>query len=305
MSSSTKTIFQLSSQPSWFENIAIRPNGTLLATRVDTPELWAIDPSTSTGKSLLRLPDSAAPVNGLSGICEVSPDVFAIGSLVFDIATGPKGGNSAIWLADLTGAEPKLTKIADTPEIAMVNGIATWDSKTILVTDCFNGKIYKLDVSSGAHSIAFEDETITCPPNAPLPFAINGLKVHRTSTQAYVYYTTTTRGAVYRLPVTADLQASGPVETLAEGIVPDDLAVARDGTIYVCTNVTNTIVKVPAGGGAAVKIAGNETSLELAGATACVFGKDESVLYVSTAGGNATPVDGKTEPAKVVEVSLA
>lgn len=174
------------------------------------------------------------------------------------------------------------------------------------MTDCFNGKIYKLDISSGSYSIALEDETMTLPPNAPFPFAINGLKVHRTSTKAYVYYTTTTtRAGVYRIPVTSNIEIAGPVETLASGLPVDDLAVAKDGTVYVCTNTMNTVAKIPADGGDFVHVGGEEKGVTLAGATACVFGEGEKVLYVSTAGGNAMPVDGKTEPAKIVEIQLA
>ncbi|KAF4979267.1 hypothetical protein FDECE_18094, partial [Fusarium decemcellulare] len=164
--------------------------------------------------------------------------------------------------------------------------------------------VYKLDVTSGTHEIALEDETMTIPAGAPFPVGLNGLKVHRTPEQTYLYYTTTTRFSVYRLPVTSDLQAAGPVETLASGVVPDDIAVARDGTVYVCTNVTNTVARIPPNGGDLVTVAGEAQEMTLAGATACVLGEGEKVLYVSTAGGNATPVDGKTEPAKVVEIKL-
>ncbi|CAM1511025.1 Fc.00g085380.m01.CDS01 [Cosmosporella sp. VM-42] len=304
---STRTLFQLDSQPTWFENISIRSNGTILATRLDVPELWAIDPTTGKGSVLLRLPESAAAAKALTGICELSSDVFAVGNIDYDPFSGgaPQAGNCAVWLADLTGEEPKFSKVVDIPEIGMINGMATWDSKTVLVTDCLNGKVYKLDVTTGSYSIALEDETMTLPPNAPFPFAINGLKVYRTATQAYVYYTTTTRASVFRIPVTADIQSAGPVETLASGLLCDDFAVAKDGSVYVCTNILNTIVKIPAEGGAFVHIAGEEKGMTLAGSTACVFGEGEKVLYVSTAGGNATPVDGKTEPAKVVEIKLA
>ncbi|PNP37751.1 hypothetical protein TGAMA5MH_10352 [Trichoderma gamsii] len=65
---STKTLFQLDSQPTWFENISIRSNGTILATCLDVPELWAIDPCTSTGKLVLSLPASPATANALTGI---------------------------------------------------------------------------------------------------------------------------------------------------------------------------------------------------------------------------------------------
>ncbi|KPM40335.1 hypothetical protein AK830_g6231 [Neonectria ditissima] len=304
---SVKTLFQLSSKPTWFENISIRPNGTLLATRLDVPELWCIDPVSSTGSSLFRLPLTPDdPTNALTGICEIRPDVFAIGAGIYDMAggTGPKPGSFSVWLADLTGTEPHVFKIADTPEIATINGMATWDEQTALVTDCLSGKIYKLDISSGAYSIALEDESMTLPANAPFPISINGLKVHRTPTQAYVYYTTTTRQSVYRLPVSPTLEVAGPAETLATGLLTDDIAVARDGTVYLCTNTANTVVRISPRGGEVVTVAGDAKGMEVAGSTACVLGEGEKVLYVATAGGIMAPVNGKSEPAKVVEVKL-
>jgi sugar lactone lactonase YvrE len=232
--------------------------------------------------------------------------VFAIGAGIYDMTggTGAKAGSFSVWLADLTGQEPKVTKVTDTPEIAMINGMATWDENTALVTDCLSGKVYKLDVISGTYNIALEDETMEIPAGAPFQVGINGLKVHRTAEQIHVYYTTTTRYSVYRMPVTHELKPAGPVETLASGVVPDDLVVAHDGTVYVCTNVTNTVARIPPGGGDVVTVAGEAKAMTLAGPTACVLGEGEKVLYVATAGGNATPVDGKTEPAKVVEVRL-
>ncbi|KAI8717537.1 SGL domain-containing protein [Fusarium sp. LHS14.1] len=304
---STKTLFQLSSQPTWFENISIRPNGTILATRLDVPEVWAIDPVTSSGSSLFRIPlPKDVPSQALTGICALRPDVFAIGAGIYDMTggAGAKAGSFSMWLADLTGQEPKVTKVTDIPEIAMINGMATWDENTVLVTDCLKGKVYKLDVTSGTYNIALEDETMEIPAGAPFQVGINGLKVHRTSDQIHVYYTTTTRYSVYRMPVTQELKHAGPVETLTSGVVPDDLVVARDGTVHVCTNVTNTVARIPPGGGDVVTVAGEAKAMTLAGATSCVFGEGEKVLYVATAGGNATPVDGKTEPAKIVEVRL-
>ncbi|KAM6514958.1 hypothetical protein FSOLCH5_009195 [Fusarium solani] len=304
---STRTLFQLSSQPTWFENISIRPNSTILATRLDVPEVWAVDPTNSSGSLLFRIPlPKDVPSQALTGICALRPDVFVIGAGIYDMTggTGAKAGSFSVWLADLTGQEPKVTKVTDTPEIAMINGMATWDENTALVTDCLSGKVYKLDVISGTYNIALEDETMEIPAGAPFQVGINGLKVHRTAEQIHVYYTTTTRYSVYRMPVTHELKPAGPVETLASGVVPDDLVVAHDGTVYVCTNVTNTVARIPPGGGDVVTVAGEAKAMTLAGPTACVLGEGEKVLYVATAGGNATPVDGKTEPAKVVEVRL-
>ncbi|KAM0467606.1 hypothetical protein ACHAP7_011775 [Fusarium lateritium] len=188
-----------------------------------------------------------------------------------------------MWPADLTEEQPKVTKAADISEIGMINGIATWDENTVLVTDCLYGKLYKLDITTGSYSLALEDKTMTASEDAAFQVGINGIKVHRSSEQTY---------------------AAGPVETLTSGIVVDDFVVARDGTIFVCTMISNTIARIPAAGGESMTVAGEAKSLAVAGSTACVFNEDETVLYVSTSGAYAMPVDGVSEPAKVVEVKL-
>ncbi|KAF9776239.1 hypothetical protein IL306_005605 [Fusarium sp. DS 682] len=302
-----RTIYQLASQPTWFENITLRPNGTILATRLDVPEVWAIDPEKSCGSQLLGIPlPKEVPNPALTGICSLKPDVFGVAAGSFDIVGGskPKPGSWSVWLADLTGEQPKVTKVVDMPEIGMINGIATWDENTALITDCLYGKVYKLNIATASYNVALEDETLTIPADAPFQVGINGIKVHRSSEQTYVYYTTTSRFCVYRVPVTQEVQTTGPVETLASRVVADDFTVARDGSIYVCTNISNTVVRIPATGGEAVVVAGEAKAFDVAGSTACVFGEDGIVLYVATCGANAVPVDGKTEPAKIVEVKL-
>ncbi|KAM0187437.1 hypothetical protein ACHAPI_011153, partial [Fusarium lateritium] len=198
-------LFQLPSKPSWFENISIRPNGTVLATRLDQPELWAVDPITSSGSQILRitLPDHVLN-QALTGICPLKPNVFAIGAGSYDLLGGTqsKPGSWSMWPADLTEEQPKVTKAADISEIGMINGIATWDENTVLVTDCLYGKLYKLDITTGSYSLALEDKTMTASEDAAFQVGINGIKVHRSSEQTYVYYSTTTRYSVYRIPVT-------------------------------------------------------------------------------------------------------
>ncbi|RBQ72642.1 hypothetical protein FVER14953_10350 [Fusarium verticillioides] len=239
--SHTRTIFQLDSQPTWFENITLRLSGTILATRLDVPEIWEIDPEKSTGFKILRIPlPDDIPNPALTGICCLKPDVFAVAAGSFDMIGGakPKPGSWSIWVADLAGEQAKVTKIADMPEIGMINGIATWNENTALVTDCLYGKVYKLSVATGSCNVTLEDDTFTIPADAPFQVGLNGIKIHRFSEQTHVYYTATSRFCVYRVPVTQEAQAAGPVETLAPGLVADDFAVAHDGTMYVCTNIS-------------------------------------------------------------------
>ena len=54
---------------SWFESLAVRPNGLLLTTRGDAPEIWQIDPTTRTGSLLVSI--AAAGGFNLTGIAEV------------------------------------------------------------------------------------------------------------------------------------------------------------------------------------------------------------------------------------------
>ena len=58
------------------ENIAVRPNGDLLITRVDVPEIYLINPSSAspTATLLHRFNDKLST----SGIAETAPDTFAV-----------------------------------------------------------------------------------------------------------------------------------------------------------------------------------------------------------------------------------
>jgi sugar lactone lactonase YvrE len=297
---SVKTLFQLSTQPTWFENIAVRKNGTLLVTRIDVPELWEVDPKTGIGKSILSVPK----IMGLTGVNELMPDVFALGGGDYDFAAGRHvPGSNGLWVADLRGEEPHLRLVVMIPEIGLLNGTATWDEKTVLAADSVEGKIYKIDVETGAYSVCLDDETLKIADGAPTPLGVNGVKVH----DGHVYFSNTTRQLFCRVPVDKDIKATGPVEVFASGFAQDDFCIAEDGTAYVTTHPTNMVMKVPPGGGEAVLLAGAYTSMEVASGTACALGRtdeDKDVLYVCTSGAIILPVNGETEPAKVVAIKL-
>lgn len=303
-----KTVFQLATKPSWFENLAVRACGTLLVTRMDVPELWEVDPRTGAGRAILTIPS----VSGLTGINELGArDVFVVGGGDYDFTPG-KGtvpGTYGLWRVDLRGPQPKaspiVTKMA---EIGLLNGTATWDGRTVLAADSIAGVVYKVDVETGAYEVCLDVEAMKAAPGSPFPLGVNGVKVH----DGHVYFTSTTRGVFGRVPVGADAKAAGPVEVLAEGFWQDDCCVAADGTAYVVTHVSNMVMRVPppragAGAGAAVVVAGDAASMAVAGGTACALGRTEddgNVLYVCTSGANAVPVNGQSEGAKIVAIQL-
>ena len=299
------TLFQHESKPTWFENIAYRPSkGTILATNLLSPTLTEVDPSGPpyASSTILSIPS----VESLTGITHIKDDIFAIGAGEYSLQKGPVSGSWAVYLADLSVSPPKVEEVVKL-SAGLINGITTWDENTILVTDCSieGGLLYKVDIAKKTCEKSVDVEEMKCPPNPPFPVPINGVKVYRKGGETWIYWTNTTRGALYRVPVSDELATTGPVEKVAEGLMPDDFILAENGTAYITHNVGNTVLKVDKVGGDVITVAGKQDSLELGGITALAFGKGEDILYASTSGAFALPVNGtETEPAKVVEIRL-
>jgi hypothetical protein len=306
-SPSISTVFQLSDSPTWFENLAIRSSGEILATRVDVPELWAVDPFTKSGSRLLSVPE----VTALLGITEVYPDVFAFVGTNFSIATGIQPNSSQIWELDLRGRSPVSRLAAKLPQAGLLNGADTWDSSSILVADSTLAQILLVDINTGQSAVAISDPTMTVPPNSTHPIGPNGVKVFRSARDrtTYVYYTSMAQALFCRVPVNAQTAAPmGPVQIIASGFTMDDFTLLEDGSALVAANTDNTIVKVTLDG-TVTTVAGSAGSLDLATATACRFGRtarDSRVLYVTTTGGATQPVNGTfTRPANIAAVDFA
>jgi len=306
----TRTVFQLPNVGSWFENIAVRLTGLLLVTRLDLPQLWQIDPTTGAGAALITFPP---PITSLSGVVELTPNVFAIGAGQQD-ANGTIPGSWGVWTVDLTAARPRAPKLlAQVREAGLVNGLAVLgdDCDTILASDSQSGVLYGIDARTGRYAAAARDPTMASPPGAPLPIGINGLKTRG----ADLYFSNTFGRALYRVPLAgrgAGVRLAGPVRALATGsFIPDDIALDDRGAVYITAHTTNEILRSPPGprSNDTEVVAGGPGSLDLPGPTACAFGRtprDARTLYVVTEGAQFAPVNGTIiEPAKVVAVDLA
>ncbi|KAF5539444.1 hypothetical protein FMEXI_8933 [Fusarium mexicanum] len=306
--STIKTVFQLASKPSFFESITVRPCGTLIVTRQDTNEIWEIDPVSGTGKCIVAVPDVAS----VTGIAQVLPDVYAFGAGTYRLANheGTVPGSYAIWVLDLRGAAPDLRLVIKMPEVGQLNRLAAWDVEAVLAADSYHGRIYHVDLITGSYIVAFDDDTLKDPLNAPVRMGVNGIKIRQVNGIQYVYYTNTMRMLFCRVPVTDDVRSDGPVEILATGyipqtitagtmfeghssaaipedvertitcplppstvgLVPDDFCIANDGTVYMTTHPTNMVIRIPPNGGEGVVIAGGFASWDVASATACALG---------------------------------
>ncbi|KAG5746298.1 hypothetical protein H9Q72_008253 [Fusarium xylarioides] len=310
--STIKTVFQLDVKPSFFESITVRPCGTLIVTRQDTNEIWEIDPISGAGKCIITVPEVAS----ITGVAQVLPDVYAFGAGIYHLENheGTVPGSYSIWVLDLRGTASDLRLVVKMPEV----GLAAWDAEAVLAADSYNGRVYHVDLITGSYTVAFDDDSLKDPPNAPVRMGVNGIKVREVDGTKYVYYTNTTRMLFCRVPVDDDIKSSGPVEILATGyipqtiaagtmfegrssatipedveetltrplpppttgLVPDDFCIADDGTVYMTTHPTNMVIRIPSNGGQGVKIAGGFASWDVASATACALGVTEADKYV-------------------------
>ncbi|KAL1600891.1 hypothetical protein SLS59_005556 [Nothophoma quercina] len=309
------TIYQFpAGSGAWVENIAERSNGQLLVTRMFTPELWLIDPSTGSAQLVYSFPDA----NSVTGITPTgNDDEFAVAVGNVDAATfTPEAGSWSTWRVDMSGANASATLITELPEAKFLNGMGSFqagESKGLLITDSVVGGIFAVDLATGANSLALQDDTMLAPAGATFAVGIDGFRIKGN----YLYYTIFAGGVLRRInveyPSAADLAAGTAtlkqiaVEELANtGGSFDDLDVAADGTVYVTTNPENTVVKVAAAGGEPTLVAGNAGSLALAGASSALLSKvAANVLYVTTSGGVAAPVNGTlSEAGKIMKIVL-
>lgn len=309
------TIYQFpAASGAWVENIAERPNGQLLVTRMFTPELWLIDPATGSAELVYSFPD----VNSVTGITPTgNEDEFAVAVGNVDAATfTPAAGSWSTWRVNLSGSKATASLITELPKATFLNGMGAFnagESKGLLITDSVVGGIWAVDLATGANSLALQDDTMIAPAGATFAVGIDGFRIKGDS----LYYSVFAGGVLRRIdvvfPSAADLAAGTAtleqiaVEELANtGGSFDDFDVTADGTVYITTNPENTVVKVAAGGGKPTLVAGNLKSLDLIGASSALLSKvAANVLYVTTSGGVAAPVNGTlSEAGKIMKIVL-
>jgi hypothetical protein len=267
---------QVAKLPGWVETMAVRQNGNLLLNRLDTPELWTLDPSTKQASKLLSFTGAL----GLTGIAELSPDVFVVVTGDFNTKSFALGsGSYAVYKVDLTGSTPKSTLVKKVPESGFFIGVAPFNNDTIFIADASKGALYQMTISTGEYAIAMQDAKMKAPSSAAIQEGIHGVKYH----DGYVYFTNTFGNTFNKIKVdTATGKTTGsiiPINTSLQG--PEDFTISSDGTAYIATLNGGAIFKVTADGKATQFAAAAQCS-------SCAFGrtdKDKSTLYISTSQG--------------------
>ena len=245
------------------ENVAVRSNGQILATNMNSANLYAVDPVAKTSSTAVVV----SGASGLSGIAEYAPDLFAV------------IGGKAIYRVDFTVTPPTSTLIKTIAEANNLNGLSAFDNSTVLVADAGKGVVFRFNVLTGEYAQVLQDAA-TMAPSGGIPFGIDGIR-YRDGT---LWYTNIFKNSFHRVSVGADGRATGAYATLWTNLMGDDLCFGPNGKIYLATNGRNSLVEVDP---AAARPAATSIAT-VQGSTSCHFGRterDANVAYVGAGQG--------------------
>lgn len=300
-------LFQLPAIGNVLENLALRQNGNILATRIDAPEVWEIAPNGKNASLLFTFPGAT----GASGIREVEPNIFAVA--VAKISSPVSATDNKVWTLDMTlgPAKPGFAKIRATVTAATVlNGMAVVPGlkRTVLCSDHVQGAVYAIDLVTGSSRVVIADKATMLPvgsnpdPNFA-PVGVNGLALSAKGDT--LYYTSSFQGALYAMSVDPQSgESQGPAQLVATLSGPDDLALGSSGeTAYVASQTDSSLSRVTLRNGHVTTLV---SSKEIAGPSAvALHATFNDVIYLSTFGGLLFPVGGPggfQEPGKVAAV---
>ena len=294
-----------------FENLAVRANGQLLTT-ISAPvaRIYQVAPFG------LREPITVSNLPGVStaaGIKELEPDVFYVAAGNFTLKTATSTpGTAQVFQVDMRTfhASPngdiispaKITSVAQVSKGMLLNGMtAPGEADTLLVADTFAGLVWRVNVKTGAVSVAIDDPTMKGPSAGSA--GINGAKVWK----GHFYYDNTGSEKLFKIPISQNGSPMGKAVEVTGQLTCDDFIIDSEGTAFVA-GPANVITRVSTNGQKSI-IAGtlNSNSSALVGPTAVAFGRlavDSSDLYVTTNGGLNLNSEGATGVSRIAVGSL-
>ncbi|KAL2678378.1 hypothetical protein Neosp_009124 [[Neocosmospora] mangrovei] len=269
----------------WVENIAVRPNGNLLVTLVNQPELWEIvsphQPESTQAHLIYRF-DGAGMA---TGITEITPDVYVVLT------------PNRVWEVDLTKAATRTRLISSIDKAGSLNGMTLLNQQegTVAIADCQLGVVWRLNTKDGSHAVMLQHESMAANDELGPLLGINGLRKH----QDFVYYVNTPRGLYGRVRVDVTSgHALGPYEIISKGVMADDFAISPHGVAYLAGVSENAIIRAFLNGTQEM-VAGGLVHTTVTRPTSAAFGRNEdsNTLYITTGGNTSdlTTYDGKGE----------
>ncbi|KAK4443808.1 hypothetical protein QBC34DRAFT_336232, partial [Podospora aff. communis PSN243] len=289
-------IFSIPGPPNpsaWFENLAVRPNGNILATRGDAPEIWQIDPATNTGSLLV----SVSGAFNLTGISQVETsrqgkgkgkgkghhegaETYVFASAYIPAPFQVEPGSAKVWTLSFDGSAPTVSLLKAMPEAGFLNGLAGWDEGRVLIGDTLNEAVYLMDVETGTYTTPLVGMA-----------GVNGVQV----APGYVYWANHNVQTLSRVAVDANAVPTGSAELLATNQIDDFALDLSNGKAYVAAMYDNEVVEVVLATGAKTVVATNLSGSGFGLCTSAVFGRraaDTRVLYATVGQGGETVTAG-------------
>ncbi|KAM3537125.1 hypothetical protein ARSEF1564_009953 [Beauveria bassiana] len=286
-----RQLYQFPDASQFLENIALLQSGNLILSTFDHARVYAMDPNDEDPipDILVQVPDSTAT----TGIAEVADNVFAISAGNLNRSTSSfESGSAKIALITLPGgcygAAASVKVVAQLPDAGLLNGMAVLPKHrdVVLSVDSKTGQVFRIDTKTGQVDIAFQDEHLTPGANPPpTAIGVNGAKIFH----GYLYVTNSQTMAVGRFKIDEYGNKSGEFELVASlalsnpDAVPDDFALAKDGTLYVALPPTS-LAKVTPDGQPSVFVNGSSAGAFLYSPSSAAFSFDEKTLFITTSG---------------------
>jgi hypothetical protein len=236
---------------SWFEGFVLRPNGKVLATRLDQPELYtfeAEDPD-AVPQLLCTLPDC----NSLINICPIpgSHDEYFVLASTADLEAVVHQ-DVCLWRVIMNSDDdipPQIIRVASVPDKGYCLGVKAVSDRIILLPDGKSACIWHMDTKTGRKTVFADDPSMKRDTGDGF-FGVNRIQILKD----YVYFSNSSEGTVCRIPIELDpshedvgIRVAGPVQTVACNLPShlDGLAVSPDQThAYVASHIDGRLHKV-------------------------------------------------------------
>ena len=291
----TELIYQFPNG-TWVENLAVRPDGSILTTIVTSPELYLIQPSSANpNPKLVHHFDGST---SLLGITETAPNAYQV--VVANRTTDPiqvTPGSSSLWRVSFSAAyghKATVSLTARLPTAGFPNGLVTLNETRVLLADSTRGVIWAIDTDTGASEVAITDPLLA--PTKELSTGVNGIKIHGGT----LYFTNSAQNLLGQIQIDPETGVpQGPGSIIAHVLPPskgyDDFALNSGGDVaFLSNSASESIEYVNLKTRRQAFIAGSINSTDIAQPTAAAFGRGRASgrLFVTTSGGLYFPVKG-------------
>ena len=217
----------------WAEGVAIRPNGNALTSRLDEPELYAIDLNTARSgdqngydtvpPKLIHKFTNASSVFNLCALKGTTREEYAVISGYADLANLESATfhSFVLWRVvpapDGSDEPTEVTKITDIKAGQFCMGMYAVSDTVLLIADAHSSCIWRVHLPTGTVTTLLEDP-IMRPQDGEF-FGVNRVKI----SAGYVWFTNTSTGTFSRAKTEfiddgKDVKVTGPVEPIADGL---------------------------------------------------------------------------------------